>query len=434
MPEYEAPKYLQLDMAANTFLCIRTRKWNYVIRMGFLLKEEIDPERLRRAVKDIRPRFPTFFVAARRGFFSYYLECMDNADVVHPELSYPCSPFDLFSRDTPIIRVVYNGCRFAVEVPHLVADGKALTVFTRSLLARYLELGGLELPSDSGLPGLNEPPRAEELSDDYPRFCTKTKGKIPKDSAAWQYRRPYVENYLRVVHGTIPLEDILPAARSRGLSVTEYLMSAYLCAFYHADPRAQNSRKPIKLRIPVNMRQFYPSETLHNFTLYRNLGFDPRAKEDWDFGDVVEAMRGKLKPSITPEAMRELLNQTVTLSGNPVLRAIPIGLKRWFFKLGYVLTGERPMTGVLSNLGRVELPPCLARRVENVEFIMGGSIFKSLCAFVLSDHRNLHLYLSGACKSTDVQRELFRLLEQEGMRVRVEWDYNSDKEESHWQT
>jgi len=409
-------KTMQLNMAANTFLCIRTRKWNYVIRMGWLLKEEIDPERLRRAVEDIWPRFPSFFVAARRGFFSYYLECLDYVDVVQEEGDYFCRPFDLFSKDTPMIRVVYDGCRFAVEIPHAVCDGKGLTVFTRALLARYL---GLDDVID-----LNEPPRAEELSDDYRKFCKEMKGKIPKDSAAWQYRRPYEADYLKVVHGAIPLEEILPAAKARGMSVTEYLMCAYLYAFYLADPRARTSDRPIKLRIPVNMRQFYPSETLYNFTLYRNLGFDPRAKKEWSFEDVIEAMRGVLKPCTTPEAMRTLLNQTVTLSGNPVLGAIPIALKRWFFKIGYFLTGEKPMTGVLSNLGRVELPPSIAERVESVEFIMGGTIYKSLCAFVLSDHRSLHLYLSGACKSTDVQRELFGLLEREGLRITVDWEYS----------
>ena len=61
----KAPKTTQLEMAANTFLCIRTRKWNYVIRMGWLLKEEIDTDRLRLAVEDLWPRFPSFFVAAR---------------------------------------------------------------------------------------------------------------------------------------------------------------------------------------------------------------------------------------------------------------------------------------------------------------------------------------------------------------------------------
>ena len=423
MQKSKAPKYLQLNMAANTFLCIRTRKWNYVIRMGYRLNEEIDPERLRRAVRDIWPRFPSFFVGARRGFFFYCLECMDYTDVVEREGGYPCRPFDLFSRDVPIIRVVYNDRRFAVELPHLVCDGKALSVFTQALLARYLELGGLVIPIDSGLPDPNEQPRTEELSDDYRRFATETPGKIPKDESAWQYRRPYVENYLKVIHGMIPLDELLPAAKSRGMSVTEYLMGAYLCAFYRADPKARVSRKPIKLRIPVNMRQFYPSEALQNFTLYRNLGFDPRTKEDWSFEDILAAIHGQLKSTTTPEAMRELLGQTVTLSGNPVLGAVPIVVKRWFFKLGYFLTGERPMTGVLSNLGRVDLPPCLAGCVENVEFIMGGSIFKSLCCFVLSDHKNLHIYLSGACKSTDVQSELFRLLEQEGLCTNVEWEY-----------
>jgi len=73
-------------------------------------------------------------------------------------------------------------------------------------------------------------------------------------------------------------------------------------------------------------------------------------------------------------------------------------------------------------LALITLPILLhiAEHVENIEFIMGGTIFKSLCAFVLSDHKNLHIYLSGACKSTDVQDELFRLLEREGLRVTTE--------------
>ncbi|MCL2513546.1 MAG: hypothetical protein FWF08_06555 [Oscillospiraceae bacterium] len=428
MTEYGASGYLPLEMAGNTFLSTRTRKWNYVIRMGYLLKEDIDPERLRRAVEDIHTRFPSFFVGARRGFFRYYLECMNGADVVHMETEYPCLPFDLFSRTVPIIRVLYDRRRLSVEIPHLVADGKALTVFTRALLAHYLELGGLEIPPGSGLPDLREPPSAGELSDDYRRCYTKMPGKIPKDGAARQYRRPYIKNYLKVIHGTVPLADILTAAKARDVTVTEYLMCVYLYAFYRADPDAPHSCKPIKARIPVDMRQFYPSGTLRNFTLYRNLGFEPRMKENWGFDDIVEAMRGKLKPSVTPEAMRELLGQTVTMAGNPFLRVIPIGLKRWFFKLGYILTGEKPMTGVLSNLGRVALPPCVAERVESVEFIMGGSIFKSLSTFVLSDSRFLHIYFSGACSATDVQREFLRLLAEEGLRVRAECNIPGENE------
>jgi len=204
------------------------------------------------------------------------------------------------------------------------------------------------------------------------------------------------------------------------MTVTEYLMCAYLYAFYLADPGARTSRKPIKARIPVNMRQFYPSETLRNFSLYRNLGFDPRGKEQWTFEDVTEAMRGKLKASVTPEAMRALLGQTVTMTRSPLLRAVPIALKRWFFKLGYVLTGERPMTGVLSNLGRASLPDCLAEHVESVEFVMGGSIYKSLSGLAYSDRHFLRVCFSGACESADVQREFLRLLAREGLRVRVE--------------
>jgi len=222
------------------------------------------------------------------------------------------------------------------------------------------------------------------------------------------------------VHGQVPLEDILPIVKARGLTVTDYLLSVYLYAFYAADPRARHSRRPVQISVPVSLRQFYPSESLRNFSLFAVLGFDPRAKERFSFEDVLAATRGKLAAATTREEMHALLCGSVSLMNNPVFRLIPNALKRQCMKLGNLLVGERTSTSVLSNLGRLALPPCLAAHVEAVEVVLGEGPRKRLQCVALSDERLLHLYFSGSTRATDVQRAFFTQLAGEGARVRVE--------------
>ena len=427
MQDYKIPRRFPLDMAGIVFPAVRTRDWNETYRTGFLLKEEIDPARLRQALEDLHPRFPSFFVSVRRGFFWYYLERMDNLDrVVQREKGYPCRPMHIFSPDGPAIRVLYDRRRLSVELSHVVADGGGVTVFLKALLARYMELGGLVIPPDSGLPDLSEPPRARELADDYRTFYTKNPGKLPTEAAAYQYHAPRTPGYLKVIHAMVPLEDILPLVKAQGLTVTDYLMAVYIHAFYTADPRARRGRRPIKIGIPVSLRKFYPSESLRNFSLYANMSFDPkahsapRAKEDFSFEDILEAMRGKLAAAIEPEKMHRLLCENMSLMQNPAMRLMPNVLKRQFMRLGYLLLGESTNTAPLSNLGRFQLPPCLAERVASVETFLGGNPRKSFGCVVISDERLLHLYFSGETRKTDVQRAFLRHLTGEGLRIRVE--------------
>ena len=63
----ETPKpkkiWYRLDNAALIFPAVRRPGWNNVFRMSATLSEPIDTMVLERAVADIKPRFPTFFVS-----------------------------------------------------------------------------------------------------------------------------------------------------------------------------------------------------------------------------------------------------------------------------------------------------------------------------------------------------------------------------------
>jgi len=395
--------------------------------MGFLLKEEIAPARLQQALEDLRPRFPSFFVSVRKGFFRYYLVPTDHSGHVRRDKARPCQPMHLFSETEPLLRVLYDRRRLSVELSHLLADGGGALVFVQALLARYLELGGVDV-SGSGLPKLHEQPQPGELADSYRQFSTNCREKPRADRFAWQYRAERRPDYLKVVQGQIPLEDILPRVKERGLTVTGYLMCAYLYAFYTADPRARRSRKPIQLTIPVSLRKYYPSESLRNFTLYANLGFSPyRARDELSrcgaelecFEVILQVMHGQLAAACTKEEMHKLLCQSVRLADNALLWACPNFLKRHFMRIGYRIVGEEKSTSALSNLGQVQMPPCLEAHVDAVEIMLGSTKLKRLACVVFSFKGALQVFFSGDSPNTQVQREFFRLLASEGMRVQV---------------
>ncbi|MCL2299352.1 MAG: hypothetical protein FWC27_04305, partial [Firmicutes bacterium] len=113
MPDtYQAPRWFPLDVAATIYPSARTRSWNYTFRIGFLLKEDVNPVLLREALGEIHRRFPSFFVSVRHGLFWYYLERMERFDVVQKEREVPCRSINLFSRTAPAIRVLYDRRRF----------------------------------------------------------------------------------------------------------------------------------------------------------------------------------------------------------------------------------------------------------------------------------------------------------------------------------
>jgi len=427
---YQAPQRFPLDVAGTIYPSARTRSWNYTFRIGFLLREEADHWRLRRALVDLRPRFPSFFVSARHGLFWYYLERVEGLDIVRKETDYPCRPMDIFSRCTPAIRVLYDRRRVSLEISHAISDAGGALVFAKALLARYLELGGVEIPPGSGLPDLSEPPRPGELEDSYRAHYTKEREKPRGNGPAYQYRPPRIRNYLKVIHGVVPLENILPIVKARDMTVTDYLMAVYLYSFYAADPRARHSRRPIKISISVSLRGLYQSESLRNFSLYANLGFTPREEEIFAFEDILEAIKGKLAAAKTKEEMHKLLCSHVALVKNPFVRAVPNAIKRRIMRLGYILEGENTQTSPLSSLGWIKLPPCIAAHVESVEVILGGSPYKHIQCAAISDDRMLHLFFSGDTEKTDVQREFFRLLAREGICARVESNIRSEEASS----
>lgn len=417
VPE-EVPSWFPLDVAGIIYPNARRYGWCTTYRFAFIMKEEVDPVLLKQALKDIAPRFPSFFVKVKAGLFWYYLERTDDLDIVEPEDYYPCRYIETTETTKPAIRILYYKNRISIETFHSIADGGGALVFNKTLVARYLELKGVKITLTPDIADINEKPKKYEMEDSFRANYKKMKGLTRKEETAYCYKAPLIRNYYKVIHGLIPAEDIKVAAKAKGMTITEFLMVAYLYAFYKNAPGKVN--KPIKISIPASLRARFGSRTLRNFSLYANIGFNPKGRTDITFEEIFEMVKGKMEQGLATEELHKMLCVNVRDAQNPILRLVPTVLKKPVMQFIFDHAGENKFTSGMSNLGVQKMPPEMYEHIERMECLLGSSPTKHLLCAMITYNNIVNISFSSTSDKVDVQRTFFRVLAENGVRVRIE--------------
>ena len=422
----EIPSWFPLDVAGIIYPNARRYGWCTTYRFAFIMKEEVDPVILKQALKDISPRFPSFFVKIKAGLFWYYLERADDLDIVEEEDYYPCRYIETTETTKPAIRVLYYKNRISIETFHSVADGGGALVFNKTLVARYLELKkGIKITITPDIADINEKPKKYEMEDSFRANYKKMKGLTRKEETAYCYKAPLIKNYYKIIHGLIPAEDIKAAAKARGMTITEFLMVTYLYAFYINAPGKVN--KPIKISIPASLRARFGSRTLRNFSLFANIGFNPEGRTDITFEEIFEMVKGKMEHSLSTEELHKMLCINVRDAQNPILRFIPNALKKPVMQFIFDHAGENKFTSGMTNLGVQKMPPEMYEHIDRMECLLGSSPTKHLLCAMISYNNIVNISFTSASKKTDVQKTFFRVLSENGVRVRIECNCKEDE-------
>lgn len=103
----EEIKWHRLDNTANIFPVINNLQFTGVFRIGAVLHEDIQPQLLDQAVKQVIPHFEAFQVQLRTGIFWYYMETNRHEPCVEEEHHYPCRFFKRYDNQCYLFRTGY---------------------------------------------------------------------------------------------------------------------------------------------------------------------------------------------------------------------------------------------------------------------------------------------------------------------------------------
>ncbi len=409
-------EWFKLDNAAIIYPSIKEENWTFVFRISAVLKNDIDVEKLQQAVYDTMKRFPTFNVSLKQGLFWNYFECKSTFPKVKKESKFPCHNFDIFSSKDHIVRVLYYNKRISVECFHGIADGRGALKFFNSLLKRYFTICGAEIYSNEGCLSVLDKPRKEEMEDAFAYYSTKGEKLKHKESKAFKLTGTEEEfGVVNTTMGTMSVAKVKEVAKAYGASLTEFLVANLAYCIWKKN---KNHKKPIKVSVPIDLRNYFETETLRNFSGYINIELPPKS-EEYTIEQIIDVVKYELS-KINKEFLQGFINSNVSIQKNFFIKIVPLFLKNIFIKLFFKAWGEAYQTINFSNIGKVSVPEEFEGLVDKYSVDLGRPKYNAKTIGLISFGDKMVLSISSKVKENDLEQAYFSILAKYGIDVMIE--------------
>lgn len=417
------PRWMKLDNAAKIYPAAISRSWSATFRISASITEPVDPAVLQLALTAVLKRFPSFAMRLRRGAFWYYFEEIGGPPDVREDEAYPCAKMSRREIRKCCFRVLYYENRIAVEFFHALTDGTGGLIFVKTLAAEYLQRKyGASIPFESGVLDRAQEPATGETEDSF--LCNEGRATVSrKEANAFHVRGSReADGFLNLTTGIIPLGKALAKAKSCGVTLTVFLASVMISSVAAIQNEAVHPvalRKPVKVMIPVNLRPYFQSNTLRNFSSYINPGIDPRLG-DYDLEEIMKSVHHQMGNELTAKKLCARITTNVKAERNPAIKAMPLFVKNVSMKMVYKAVGDRKYSIVLSNLGAVSLPDEMKQYISRMDFILGAPAQNTSICGVLSYNGALYVNILRTIREPALEHAFFTSLRKLGLPVKIE--------------
>jgi len=421
MNKKEPYKWYKFDNAAKLYPAIRSRKWTAIYRVSVKLYEPVDKVLLQRALEMTLNRMGVFSCRLKAGLFWYYFDINTKPPKVMSDAVNPCIRLYTKESDGYLWRVRTHSTRISLEVFHSVSDGFGGITFLKTLVAEYLKLKGIPIPSTHGILDLDENPSEDEFEDSFLKHYNKKAVRSWKETRAYQIKGTKEPTHtLNIIRGLVSVKEMKAAAKGFNVTLTEFLVGTYLYTLYLIQKK-ENPRKilPVKVSVPVNLRGFFKSGTLRNFSSYVN----PEINANWGeytFEEVLRVVHHYLRSELTQKNLTAKMSKNVKAEKSIFVRMMPLFIKNFAISLIFHMAGESRITSTLSNIGMMDMPEEMAVHVDRFDVMLGALRYNSVNCAVCAFRDMLTICFSSTIKEPHVEKEFFTFLVKMGVHVKIE--------------
>jgi len=420
-------RWLRLDNAAKIYPAARRKNWSNVFRQSATLYEDVDVDILKSVLDIVVKRFPSIAARLRKGMFWFYLQQVESAPEIKEEYSYPLVYMSKEEMRKCAFRVIVYRNRIAVEFFHSLTDGTGALIFLKNLLAEYIEQKYAEsVPVENGILDRRELPKEEELEDSFPKNAGNVRASR-KDTDAWHMTgEKHRDGFLNLTCFQIPVGEALDASHKYGVTLTAFMSAVVMKALLNLQKEKNpyiRKQKRIKVLIPVNLRNLFPSNTLRNFAMYTIPEIDPRLGE-YTFEEICKIVKNKMGLEITSKYMGSVIAANVNDEKNPLVRLIPLPLKNAVMKAVFDSVGEKKSCLALSNLGNIKIPATMQKYIKRFDFILGVQAEAPYNCGMLSYGDTVYVNFIRNIREAGLERHFFAVLQELGLSAMVESNRN----------
>ena len=404
--------WYKTDNVAKVFLASHNRRDTRTMRESVTLTEKIDPELLQKALLNAIEIRPQFQVRIRRGFFWHYIETTDALPEVCEEKGRPCP--QLYGSDYNGVlhyRVSYFGRRINLDMFHALSDGTGMFEFFDVIIAEYLKLAHPDKIGDVKTgSGASDGDLTQNSYSQY--YGNKGLKKTPPIKAYHPVGRKLPYDQLQFMEITMDFDSVRSLAKEAGVSLTGYIGALMVSSMYHDMP-ALMRKQPITISVPVNLRQYFPSETSRNF--FNSINIRCHLSGEEDIATIGRHIDLDIKAAMKPENIAEQMDSYQTLERLLFIRMVPLMIKqpvvRAFSKLE-----NKTVSFVLSNMGEIKPDEKLKPYIESYSAFCSHS---EMFFTVFTYNGKLRLGMTSAYNDTRFIKNFVRKLTAEDIEVTV---------------
>jgi NRPS condensation-like uncharacterized protein len=413
-----------LDNAAKIYPAIRNKENTTVIRLTAVLTEPVTINDLFKAIQQAETRFPYYKVRLRRGFFWFYLEQVNDPVITLPDDDMPCRAFGMDKENKLLLRVLVFKNRLSVELSHILSDGHGLMTFLKAILIYYFREKGC-INNNQIDDFFTTDVDQEEFSDAYSRYFKENIPSVMRQPKAFHLPYP-LRNKPRfdTLYAILSIDELKPKAKEKGVSITEYMIAVYMLVLQNIffDCRKKGIPTPNKIariEVPINLRNIYPSKTMRNFSLFVMPEIDFRLGQ-YSFEEIIKIVYHKMQLETDEKLISKIISRNVGGEKNFFVRGIPIWLKSLVLYFKYYSEGANQYSGVVTNLGKMELPESICDKVDFFALTPPppNKKLKINCG-VIGYGNKLVLSFGNISTSKDFEQKFLQFLTGQGINVKI---------------
>jgi NRPS condensation-like uncharacterized protein len=349
--------WFALDNAAKIYPAVISDNITSVLRITVVLKQPVKIKQLLKAVLRAERRFPYLCVQLREGFFWYYLEHLPRHIPVEADVYQLCRRFP---NESLLMRIPVKNRSINIECSHILTDGTGALELLKTILIFYADECGLAVPPEYQS-GRSAVVSEEEYEDAYIRYFKAEIPPMVKRSKAFHLPFPLKSSpRFERLNAVISLEQIKKISQDKGVSITVYLVAVYLYILQEISEGLNGTgkykrNKKLRVQVPVNLRNIFPSKTMRNFTLFVMPEIDLRLGH-YSFDEILKSVYHQTKLETDEKLINKNISRNVGSEKKLYIRGIPLFLKSLILRLKYYSLGTSQYSGVITNLGKIELP------------------------------------------------------------------------------
>lgn len=411
---YKEPvnNWYPLDNAAKIYPLSMKESWMSVYRVSYYLKEDIVPELFQMALTFTIKRFPTFRTSIRKGFFWNYMDGIKKRFHVYKDSRIPCNYINVSNVGKQAFKAVYYKNRISIECFHVLTDGYGAITFLSTLTSEYLRLLGKQVSLNEFVLDINDKPKKEETTNEFNNHNEKGPKQSLKDSVALDLDGKLTNvKPSQIIHFDMNLNELKKLAHKKDATITELMLGFLFLACSYSTSKDGY----IKIEVPVNMRKYYPTKSLRNFSLYAMISI--KKSEINSLDNLLIEIKRQMKEKINKAS----LDMTMTYTNGLVksLSFIPLFIKRPIATLVYGYLGEKVMTSVFSNLGNINIPDDMKKEIIKSDFVLGTNMSRRALFSMVTVNNIATLSISKYTLNSSVENSIYNLIKENNIDVDV---------------